>query len=568
VHQSTAEVRRNRQPAAVWALIVALTASVIALPAEGEPPGEEGSGRAITASSATPATIDPAVTVALATAGEVDVLVRTSSAAAAAGAARAIDRAGGAVGVLLPLIDGFAATVDAAILESLRVRPGVLEVSLDGAVTVHHSYAPGTYEGDSGFIEHIGADHLHRSGIDGTGVGIAVIDTGVTEVADLAGRVVGGIDLSGEGDGVDRLGHGTFIAGIAAGNGSASGGEHAGVAPGAHVVPVKISGLNGGADVSHVLAAIQYVVSFKDTYDIGVLNLSLGTDSTQPNALSPLNYAVQRAWDAGIVVVVSAGNHGAEGPGRIPKPADDPLVITVGSIDRSGTPGRGDDTVASYSSRGPSIADGVVKPDLVAPGSHLVGLRAPGSGLDLHAPSAHVGSAYARGSGTSFAAAVTSGAVALLRQAHPHWTPDQVKGALTATAAPGPVGDRNVDGHGVLDVRAAAALSSPPVANQGVQRSTGLGSLAADRGSLVYRLEVSGLLPAVRLDDTTNLTAQNTLFSPLEYVTSDWSAGGWYAGGWYAGGWYAGGWYAGGWYAGGWYAGGWYAGGWYAGGWY
>ncbi|MFP5309295.1 MAG: S8 family serine peptidase [Actinomycetes bacterium] len=544
--------RRTRHPAIVFSLLSALAASVTALPAP-SPNVVRSSGGAVTAQSATPASVDPAVLAALDSAPTAGVIVRTSSAAAAAGAARAVAAAGGEVGALLPIVDGFSATIDAEVLASLRARPGVLEIAADGSVTLDHTYEPGTYVGDSEFVEHVRADVLHRAGVDGSGVGIAVIDTGVTEVADLAGRVVGGLDLSGEGDGVDRMGHGTFIAGVAAGNGAASAGQHAGVAPGAHVVPVKIAGENGAADVSHVLAAIQYVVSFKDTYGIGVLNLSLGTDSTQPNALSPLNHAVQRAWDAGIVVVVSAGNHGAEGPGRIPKPADDPLVITVGATDRNGTPGRGDDTVAPYSSRGPSIADGVVKPDLVAPGSHLVGLRAPGSGVDRYATSAHVGSAYVRGSGTSFAAAVTTGAVALLRQAHPDWTPDQIKGALTTTAARGPVRDRNVDGHGVVDVAAAAALTAPPVANQGVQRSSGLGSLAADRGSLVYRLQVSPLLPAVRLDNTTELTAQNQLFDPLSYVSSDWSAGNWYAGNWYAGNWYAGNWYAGNWYAGNWY---------------
>ena len=312
----------------------------------------------------------------------------------------------------------------------------------------------------------MGADALQAQGIDGSGVGIAIIDTGVADLPDFAGRRTGMLDLSGDGDDVDAYGHGTFIAGIAAGNGASSGGANAGVAPGAHVIPVKIAGRNGASDISHVLAAIQYVVSFKDTYDIGVLNLSLGTDSDQTQLLSPLNHAVERAWDAGIVVVVSGGNHGDEGPGRIPKPADDPLVITVGATDSMGTVDRADDKVAGYSSLGPSIADGFEKPDIVAPGSHLVSLIAPGSKLDTDFPSSHLDAAHAQGSGTSFAAGVASGAAALLRQAHPDWTPDQVKEAMTSSAAPGPVGIRNVDGFGALDVT-AASLATPAPDSQG-----------------------------------------------------------------------------------------------------
>src|SRR5207245_1877202 len=128
-------------------------------------------------------------------------------------------------------------------------------------------------------------------------------------------------------------------------------------------------------------AAIQWVVSFKDRYGIKVLNLSLGTDSTQTYRTDPLNYAVERAWDSGIVVVVSASNRGP-GPATISKPGDDPLVITVGAVDDRGTPGLGDDELPNFSSHGPTAADGLAKPDLVAPGGHIVSLRAPGSAID------------------------------------------------------------------------------------------------------------------------------------------------------------------------------------------
>lgn len=497
--------------------------------------------------SSGPAATDDAVT------RTVDVVVRTVG----AGLSHARDivvRTGGSVLLPLPIVDGFSARVTPGGLATLEATPGLL-VTPDEAVGLHHESTAEAPVTDSAYVETVGADDLHKEGIDGTGVGIAVIDTGVTEVVDLEGRIVGALDLSGDGDHVDQYGHGTFLAGIAAGDGTASKGKHAGVAPGAHVVPVKIAGRTGASDISHVLAAIQYVVSFRDEYDIGVLNLSLGTDSTQPQALSPLNHAVERAWDAGIVVVVSGGNHGEDGPGRIPKPADDPLVITVGATDSEGTIPRHDDTVAAYSSRGPSIADGIVKPDIVAPGSHLVGTKAPGSYADVTFPGAHVGADYMRGSGTSFAAALTSGAVALLRQAHPDWTPDQVKGAITASATPGPVGDRNVDGHGALDVAAAAALRSPPAANQDVSRSTGLGTLADDRGSLQVEIEKpDALLGTILMVLQGEATAQDLLFSSLDYTTTEWTASKWYASKWYASKWYASKWYASKWYASKWYA--------------
>jgi serine protease AprX len=503
------------------------------------------------------ATVDPALEAAVAEAPAAAIVQIEPDVRLAA--REAVAAAGGVVGVDLAIVDGFAATLTAESLEALRALPGVLSVTLDGEVSLSHTPPLGEDNGDHFFEDTIRASALHAAGITGAGVGIAIIDTGVTPGRDLAGRVVGGVDISGGGEDDphnDEYGHGTFLAGIAAGDGTASNGKFAGIAPGAHVVPVKIAGADGAANVSHVLAAIEWTVGHADTYDIGVLNLSLGTDSTQTRLLSPLNYAVERAWDSGIVVVVSAGNHGAEGAGRIPKPADDPLVITVGAIDANGTRKTSDDTVADYSSRGPSIADGIVKPDIVAPGSHLVATKAHGSTVDTGFPEAHIRKDYMRGSGTSFAAAVTSGAVALLRQAHPDWTPDQIKGAITSTAAPGPVGDRNVDGHGTLDVAAAAALTEPPVANAGIERSSGLGLLAADRGTLQTEILLDPILGTVLLLDG-EITAQNQVWDAVTYTTSEWNGSNWYGSNWYGSNWYGSNWYGSNWYGSNWYVGSW-----------
>jgi serine protease AprX len=495
------------------------------------------------APAAVTTTVDPAVGAAIAEDGTADVIVRATASARGA-AADLVRRTGGTVIHDLEIVDGFAATIGAASLDAL-VRSGVVvAVTLDGPVQLagrSHSS-----DGDSVYVETINAKGLYQDGIDGSGVGIAIIDTGVSEVTDLTGRVVGALDLSGEYDDVDRYGHGTFLAGIAAGDGTASGGQHTGVAPGAHIVPVKIAGADGSADISRVLAAFQYVVSFKDEYGIRVVNLSLGTNSQQPYRLSPLNYAVERAWDAGLVVVVSGGNHGELGPGWIPKPADDPLVITVGALDTHGTYNKTDDEIAPFSSIGPSIADGIQKPDIVAPGTSIISTLSPGSTVATSHPDSIVDGEYMRGSGTSFAAAVVSGAAALMLQDHPDWTPDEVKGAILATARPGPVGDPNVDGAGIIDVDAAASLTSPMPANQDVPRSTGLGLMSEDRGDISVDLYVDALI--VRLDLGTELTAQNLVFDPVTYTSTEWTNSSWYNTSWYNSSWYNSSWYNSSWY--------------------
>src|SRR5204863_5006924 len=151
------------------------------------------------------------------------------------------------------------------------------------------------------------------------------------------------------------------------------------------LVSIKIAGADGSSDVSHVLAAMQWVVSYRSTYGIQVVNLSLGTDSTQSYHLSPLNAAVERAWDNGIVVTVSSSNNGPAA-GTVTKPGDDPLVVTVRALDDKGTPGRGDDIMAGFSAAGPTSSDGLTKPYLVAPGRSVISVRAPGPAIDAAYP--------------------------------------------------------------------------------------------------------------------------------------------------------------------------------------
>ncbi|MDP3714406.1 MAG: S8 family serine peptidase [Mycobacteriales bacterium] len=307
----------------------------------------------------------------------------------------------------------------------------------------------------------------------GAGIGVALIDSGVARVKGLdRSRIVQGPDLSFESQSDelrhrDTFGHGTHLAGIAVGR--------EGIAPGARLVSLKVANAHGAADVSQVLAAVDWVVEHRDdpTYGARVLNLSFGTDATQSYLADPLAFAVEQAWRKGVVVVTSAGNRGA-GDGRMTNPATDPFVIAVGAADTRGTVDRADDVLAGFSSTGSTTR----APDLLAPGSRIASLRAPGSTIDRARPEARDGKAF-RGSGTSQAAAVVSGAAAALLAERPELTPDQVKALLVGTATPMP-------GGAMLDLAAALRAPTPSsaLARQAFAPSRGDGSLDAARGTM------------------------------------------------------------------------------------
>jgi serine protease AprX len=322
----------------------------------------------------------------------------------------------------------------------------------------------------------IGADKLHRGGIDGSGVGVAMVDTGVVPVDGLLtpGKVVEGPDLSFESQApgllhLDTFGHGTHLAGIIAGDGT----DFTGVAPGSQLVSLKVATHDGGADVTQVIAAIDWVVQHRDELGVRVLNLAYGTDSTQDYTIDPLSYAIENAWHKGIVVVVSAGNEGRGIP--LNNPATNPYVIAVGASDTRQTPGSGDDVAPEFSSIG---TDRTV--DILAPGQSVVSLRNPGSWADVNFPNARVGDRFFRGTGSSQAAAVVSGAAALLLQERPDLSPDEVKALLTASASK--LHDAGVPA-GSLDVHRASRSAPPDDATQDWPLSTGLGSIEASRGT-------------------------------------------------------------------------------------
>src|SRR4051812_17714249 len=337
-------------------------------------------------------------------AGRLARVVVVERAPASPAAERAVRRHGGAVGRRLPLAGGFVARVPVRALPALRRSRAVAGVWSDGRVTMRSGTdcLPGDslcYDAlppEAAWQQAIGLNRVPNK-FQGDGVTVASIDTGVTPNADLGSRLLARVDLTGERDGLDRFGHGTHMAGLIAGDGSTSDEAFQGAAPEGNLISVKVAGWDGATDVSTVIAALQWVVANRERYGIRVVNLSWGTDATGSAAADPLDLAVERAWQAGLVVVVAAGNAGPA-PRTVAKPADDPYVITAGAADTAGTAARGDDAVAAFSGRGPT-ADGVGKPDLLAPGVSLVSDRAPGSTIDRFHPGARVGTTQFKGSG-------------------------------------------------------------------------------------------------------------------------------------------------------------------------
>jgi serine protease AprX len=395
-------------------------------------------------------------------------------------AASVVASVGGQVASLLDVADGVAADLSPLQVSLLSLVPGVI-VTPDVAVAVQGTGTPDPSHAPSAvFPQQTQAPQLWAQGDTGAGVNVAVLDTGIDPLPDFAGRLVPGVDLSGEGNPLhDSYGHGTFVAGLVAGNGASSNGAYTGEAPGAGLVAVKVAGASGQTDLATVIAGVGWTISHKAAFGIGVLNMSLGFAPFTSTALNPLDMAVEKAWQSGIVVVTSAGNAGPFN-GTILSPGDDPLVLTVGALDDMAQPSTAADTGTPFSSVGPTNPDGWFKPDLATSGRSVISLRAPGSTIDQGHPSARIGTGNFVGSGTSFSAAITSGAVALVLAAHPSDQPNDVKAAVLASTDPGPVGNPFVDGHGALDIAAAAA-----VANVGLDQSSGSWGIGPALGATV-----------------------------------------------------------------------------------
>jgi len=364
---------------------------------------------------------------------------------------------GGSLEENLPLINGGAFTVKAGSLAALANQPDVVYISPDRTVTA-------TATVTDFYDQAVLAPYAWSQSLNGSGIGVAVIDSGIASSKDFSlstgkgSRIVYNQSfVSGQTSASDAYGHGTHVAGIIAGSGMNSTGASytktfEGIAHNVNLINLRVLNQNGAGSDSQVIAAIQKAVSLKSKYNIRVINLSLGRPVFESYKLDPLCQAVESAWKAGIVVVVAAGNEGrndsagTDGYGTITAPGNDPYAITVGAMKPMNTATRADDLIASYSSKGPTLLDHIVKPDIVAPGNMTKSVLAsstatlvksyPGNivALGSYSKSNKGHSSYFTLSGTSMATPVVTGAVALLLQRSPSLTPDQVKARLMKSA--------------------------------------------------------------------------------------------------------------------------------------
>lgn len=391
------------------------------------------------------------------------VIITTTSGHRADAAIRA---AGALPGRFLRAIGGHVALVPDSALLKLAARPEIRRVALDRQVS--------GAMGRTGAA--VGAAWVNQQlGYDGTGVGVAIIDSGVANWHDDLGpqrvsRFVDFVtDLPVPHDG---YGHGTHVAGIIAGNGFDSGGARRGIAPGASLIVLRVLDESGDGHISNVIAALDYAVEHRAELNIRVINLSVSSGVYESFTTDPLTLAARRAVDAGIVVVTAAGNHGrtARGAvqhGGITSPGNAPWVLTVGAADHRMTDARGDDAIAGFSSRGPTLIDRAMKPDLVAPGVGIESLADASSTIYALHPGARIwgtvdtaAAPYVSLTGTSMAAPVVTGTIALMLEANPALTPNLVKALLHYTAEAKAGFPLTAQGAGFLNARGAVQLAA------------------------------------------------------------------------------------------------------------
>jgi serine protease AprX len=438
---------------------------------------------------------------------------------------------GGTLQQNLPLINSAAFTVRGSSLAALAKDSNVTYISPDRTVWAT-AIVTDLYD------QAVLAPYAWSKNLTGSGIGVAVIDSGITAGRDFTlangtgSRIVYNQNFAGgPNTASDLYGHGTHVAGILAGNGMNSRGANfrkrfIGIADNASLINLRVLDQNGAGRDSAVIAAIEKAISLESKYNIRVINLSLGRAVYESYQLDPLCQAVEAAWKAGIVVVIAAGNEGrndsahTDGYGTIAAPGNDPFAITVGAMKPMGTPTRADDLIASYSSKGPTLLDHIVKPDIVAPGNLMISVLASSSATLVKASPKNVvavssytangksTASYFTLSGTSMATPVVSGAVALLLQKNGSLTPDQVKARLMKSAyktfprsstAKDPTTGKSYTsqydiftvGAGYLDIQAALSSTDLAPLTYGIAKSP---AVAHDRSGNVYLVTGSSVL--------------------------------------------------------------------------
>jgi serine protease AprX len=407
----------------------------------------------------------------------VDVIVRLQPGVSGEAARSFVQAKGGHAGESIELINGFSARLTAGAAHDLAARPGVFAVSLNGSIKPQATALKPNRMATT-FNKSV-MTHANWPYGTGKGIGVAMIDTGIAgdmpdfRAEDGSSRVVASAVVHPDATTAeDKYGHGTHVAGLIAGDSSRRAaddpqrGLYGGAAPEANLVSIKVSDDHGEATILDVIYGIEFAIEHKDEFNIRVLNLSLESTVAESYRTDPLAAAVEAAWFQGIVVVAAAGNRGTDADAVDYAPGNDPYILTVGAVDENGDRQHENDTPADWSSRG-TTQDGHSKPDVYAPGVRLYSNLAPDSDFASMCAECVTGDGqYIRASGTSMSAPLVAGAVAVLLEAHPDWTPDQVKGAIVNNSVPVATGEKEMNAFA-----AHGTSQRYLVSNQGLQPS-------------------------------------------------------------------------------------------------
>ncbi|MFL6004792.1 MAG: S8 family serine peptidase [Gaiellaceae bacterium] len=453
-----------------------------------------------------------------------DVIVQSAGAATSADAARAVRESARSrvVKRRFGTLRAVAASITGGGLLRLAAQPGVLAVTPDSAVTTTTLRNPQAWPGGP-HIDWFWGSSFAKTTRAAT---IAIVDSGVdTSNNEFGTRLLTQVDLTSTGPSAraDGRGHGTFVAGIAAGAG-----KYGGAAPSANVVSLKVFNDVGQGTTSDVLRATDWILQNRTRYDIRVANFSLQTSVATSFRFDPLDRALERLWQAGVVVVAAAGNYASDGQpsGVLFSPANDPFVITVGALDDSGSPSPADDFNAPWSAYGYTL-DGFAKPEVAAPGRHVIEWVPPDTSLAADRPSAVVKDGMQL-SGTSFAAPVVSGIAADLLGVHPEWTPGQVKGALMRSARSLPAAAPLAAGVGEIDIQAALSdATAPPNANAALDRF-----LVPDPDGGPYPVFGAASWAAIARNDAS--------WDAASWNTASWNSASWNTASWQSASWQSG----------------------------
>jgi serine protease AprX len=432
----------------------------------------------------------------------VEVIIQLDRGVAQAQGRALVRSVGGRAGPSLHIINGLSARLTAGAARRLAASRLVHAVSLNETLKQTDVSGDGLspWALSTTFDQSVGATRLWRR-TTGNGIGVAVIDTGVNgslpdfrnSRSDPTSRVIASAVIDPNATTAnDTYGHGTAVAGLIAGDGGYRNnsdslqGQYAGSAPNANLIAVKVADDNGQATTLDAIYGLQFAVDHQSQYNIRVINMSFRSTAAESYKTDPLDAAAEQAWFHGISVVTAAGNMGTVSDAVSYAPGNDPYVITVGAVDDQGTGNTSDDTVATWSSQG-TTQDGFAKPDVLAPGAHIVSTLSPGSQFASLCPTCVIGGSYFQVSGTSLAAPIVAGVAADLIAAHPGWTPDMVKGAIVNSAVPVQGGD---------ELNAAAAVWANG------------GQLVSDQN----------LTPSTLIDPSTG---------SIDYTQASWSMGSW-----------------------------------------